>query len=833
MKKLNLLILVLALSFSANAFADESWGSRWNNLVSRAKNEAKKIEVKVRTWANRFFDKKEENKNNQQQVAQPQDPQRIPANDGAASPAPANENSGATTAAEVTSDKAAASPASTVTSPKVAKETLLEDEDRGTSAQQIKKMTKELKDAKHLAVEAGRKGDQTLTRNKSGVVVIPKIKKEVPLLDIGLEDKVSAKEMIGDKIDFKAIKLKPFKALASPEVINKKQTEGVIPKVIEKVAEAKDIVSKIKTGDFPVTKEKIDRVSYVLDQPLPVTEKELNPLSEPELIMVASYLINDNNKSCHNMVGLLQSVKDKSQYAAEARYLAGKCELEMGLYAQYVEDMRTVIGTQSAEYGLPALSSISNDVKFAFEDEVAEIVRSGKEKYTNISGDTLEAIHFLLAKVAAHDGNAESAANHAKKVSDSSPYYSRAQFIVFSSQILLGNYKESIETGKRLVDYINKKGDPHKIEPLVHLNMGRTYYNNKQYTEASQSFLKIKKDHPQWVQGLIEQGWAQLQGNDPAGAIGNMFSVQTNIFAKVYKPESFAVRTIGYLNLCQYGDAFQTVNVFDRIHSGWSQGIEKYMTENKSPAKYYETVKAHLQNPNLTNVNGLPSQVVREMARHRDFINAQNAVNEMVDEIEQWRFVENFFVKDLNRIGGKIMSLKTESRSLTSRLAQALKAKNAAPVSPMEIQEMKAQLNAVNRRLGNLEFRIEMVKKAQANFRDLKVKGVALAVNKKNFQRSRAEKILVKRLKAVKEELDEIIANNELLKYEVYAGSGENIRFQVAGGEKGNLQKPKHVKDNQKNMNWEFDGEIWEDEIGNFRSSLENNCPKEKKNAKL
>ncbi len=817
MKKLSLLILVCVLSFSSAAFADDSWGARWSNLVTRAKSQAKKIEVKVRTWANQIFDKKEEAKTD---VAK-----------GEKSRVPANENSTATVAVTPpTSDATTAA----VVDPRqtTVRESIVESEDRGTTSEQLKAMVRNAKESKPMAVEQGRKGDTTLTRNKSGVVVIGKIKKEIPRLDIGTEDKVSSKEIIGDKLDFKAIKLKPFKVLASPDLIDRKKSESNIPKIIEKVADAKDVVSKIKTGDFPVTKEKVDAVNYVLVPPSEVTEKPMSPLSEPELIMIASYMINDDNKSCHNMVGLLQSVKDKSQYAAEAKYLAGKCEKEMGLYAQYVDDMRSVLKNEDNEYGKLAMASVAENVKFAFEDDVAEIIRAGKEKFKDLTTSTYDAIHFLLAKVAAHDGNAESAINHAKKVSEKSEYYTRSQFIVFSSEILLGNNKESIETGKSLIAYLNKKGDPHKIEALVHLNMGRTYYNSKQYTEASQSFLKIKKDHPQWVQGLIEQGWAQLQSNDPAGAIGNMFSVQTNIFAKVYKPESFAVRTIGYLNLCQYGDAFQAINLFERVHGGWSQAISKYMTEHKTPAKYYDTVKMHLQNQSLLTVEGLPLQVVREMARHRDFINAQNAVNEMVDEAEQWRFVENFFARDLNRIGGKITNLKNEARTLTAKLAKQ-GVKGEVQVSPIEIGEMKSQLAAVNRRLGNLEFRIEMVKVAQNNFRELKAKGVALAVNKKNDQRSRAEKILVKRLKAIKDELDEIMANNELLKYEVYAGSGENIRFAVAGGEKGAVGKPKHVKDTQKNMNWNYDGEIWEDEIGNFRSSLENNCPKDKKSARL
>ena len=68
--------------------------------------------------------------------------------------------------------------------------------------------------------------------------------------------------------------------------------------------------------------------------------------------------------------------------------------------------------------------------------------------------------------------------------------------------------------------------------------------------------------------------------------------------------------------------------------------------------------------------------------------------------------------------------------------------------------------------------------------------------------------------------------NNEFLRYEIFAGSGENIRYQVAGGQTtGDNRLPASVKP-QKMMNWTFDGEFWADEIGNYRSSLKNNCPK-------
>src|SRR5262249_40133771 len=84
---------------------------------------------------------------------------------------------------------------------------------------------------------------------------------------------------------------------------------------------------------------------------------------------------------------------------------------------------------------------------------------------------------------------------------------------------------------------------------------------------------------------------------------------------------------------------------------------------------------------------------------------------------------------------------------------------------------------------------------------------------------------LLTHAKAMEKEMARLLENNEFLRYEVFAGSGENIRYQVARGQvSGASRIPAHIKPT-KMMNWNFDGEFWEDEIGSYRSSLQNNCP--------
>ena len=66
---------------------------------------------------------------------------------------------------------------------------------------------------------------------------------------------------------------------------------------------------------------------------------------------------------------------------------------------------------------------------------------------------------------------------------------------------------------------------------------------------------------------------------------------------------------------------------------------------------------------------------------------------------------------------------------------------------------------------------------------------------------------------------------SDILQYEIYSGAGEHLRHQMAGGDVTQEERPELKVKNDQALNWEFKGEIWEDEVGHYRSSLKNVCP--------
>ena len=81
--------------------------------------------------------------------------------------------------------------------------------------------------------------------------------------------------------------------------------------------------------------------------------------------------------------------------------------------------------------------------------------------------------------------------------------------------------------------------------------------------------------------------------------------------------------------------------------------------------------------------------------------------------------------------------------------------------------------------------------------------------------------------------LNRVLEQNEVLAYELYSGAGEHIRYQMAGGNITEKERPELKVEKDKSLNWTFQGEIWEDEVGHYRSSLKNVCPQEDKISSL
>jgi hypothetical protein len=259
----------------------------------------------------------------------------------------------------------------------------------------------------------------------------------------------------------------------------------------------------------------------------------------------------------------------------------------------------------------------------------------------------------------------------------------------------------------------------------------------------------------------------------------------------------------------------------EQDYRDWENKLTAYLNAKNAPGAY-ETVKQYLRAKSNTDVAGLPYQLVREAARGREFLNIQTAINTKTDEIGLYSGVSDKIRREKDAVRIRAEQARRRAEALQAKLATLQK----TGVKGAPIEELKRNIERERAHSVPNRYVLEIFEQSQQAFGRFQRSSQAKIVESQRKLAGDANKVLSNRFASMKSEMAKILESNEFLRYEIFAGSGENIRYQVAGGQTSNDNRlPASVKP-QKMLNWSFDGEFWEDEIGNYRSSLRNNCPK-------
>jgi len=667
-----------------------------------------------------------------------------------------------------------------------------------------------------------------LAKTKSGVAYIEgrklaALKKmkvpKIPLLDIGREEELagdSFKLVLVDKLPDAHIE--PVQELSSIPVAGEGEVKQWLGEEIQLAPPALKFEIPALDESKKVTLEKVETLTYKADSEKPVQPLAVMPFTDEYLKMLRALILYEKKDLCHQAAGLLHALSQSKNEDVRlmANHHLGQCLHEMNLPEAAVYFLSRVIKSEDPRFLKTAVQTELQENQLRLEDPVAETLLGLKNRGV-LTAELESQEAYWLAKYFVRRGNATKALQFAEKVSHSDKNYFKAQYVAAVAEYLLGKAQASLDHQKNLVKELTQSNADRDVLALANLNLGRFAFQKGLFKEAVEAFQRVPKEHPLWMQALIELGWTQLQNKDAAGAIGNMHSIQSPYFDGAYKAESYVVRTIGYLDICQYGDAYRTAGMLDDKYGPWAEKMTNFMLTHKDPAQYYGIALKYLAHIKSTqDVDGLPYQVIREIARQKDFLNAQEAVNGIVDEEEGYGLIYGLLEKDKKAITWKRAQVVKRINELKSLLQKAYK----KPELAKNINPWKAELKVNEEFFEVYTFKLDVLAESENDFKPLKEQSTARLAQNKTHWKGLAGAALKAHIKRLNQELGQLLANNELLRYEVYAGSGENIRAQMVGQK----VQAHGVANASEKSKWDFDGEFWEDEIGNYRSSLKNNC---------
>jgi len=359
----------------------------------------------------------------------------------------------------------------------------------------------------------------------------------------------------------------------------------------------------------------------------------------------------------------------------------------------------------------------------------------------------------------------------------------------------LGNLDRSISYLRTFIDSSSERLSA-DLKNESYLLLARLYFQKGNYHEAKNFYARIDQNYIEWLPAMTEMGWAQILQGDYEGASGNMFSLHTDFFRNHFIPDSYLARTVGYLGLCQYGDALKTV--ID-LKNRYSPLVEKtsQIKDTWTPQEFYDLIHQALKDPTRLEINGVPRSWISYLTRDVNFIQEQKVINALEDEINSY-----------NKFTLKIINL--EKASITEK-QNLLKEKNLSPAQKEELYWANIKLH--------------IYKKSREQMRSLRAEGLTRINVQKDLHKKLAGLALKQKMIDTHRSLLTAFEQVDLLQYEIFVGAGDQLRAVLSGLpiDPKSFKLVKSPKDPVE-IKWEFKGEVWKDEIGYFRSSLKNIC---------
>jgi tetratricopeptide (TPR) repeat protein len=707
---------------------------------------------------------------------------------------------------------------------------LFESKATGSSLKDVQSARDALKAQPLLKVaEPGRAGTSKLPKSKEGVPVSNwkqvKSLKTVPRLDIGRESLISSEDFKVNTLSWGVQKPSEFKRLPSPAPVSATDVKRALQIKVARAPGPNGLQAKIRTVGKPLSQEMVDKVKYTLGEVPEYKPLPYKPLSEEEMKMVAALILFEKGNHCHMIMGLFHQLAAAEKTRLEATYHLGACAAELKMHQSAFDNLAKVISSEDKDFAAPAMTALAKDLPMIYEKDFFKLVKGLKNAKALLTPETSAVVYYRLAKGAYRAGEYKTSGNYAEMVPADSEYADDARFLSGMNSFALGDKAGALRKLQALWATVGpRKGDGgnSNIRALTSVNLARMYFAQKKYDKALEHYMQVPKDHPLWVQALIEQGWTQLAIEDYSGAIGNMYSLHSPYFKAVYQPESFVVRTIGYLNICQYGDAYKTLSFLEKDYRDWYGKTSHYLERKNKPLDIYATVRNYIRGKSADDVEGVPFQVWREMAHRKDFLNLQAALNDKADETKRYEGVNEKIKTEKASIRWHAEQAKKRFDQWRAQIAKAKVDKSLAK----NLDQWNASLKLERDLTVAYRFQLAILEQSRQGYLQFQSKSQARLDTESGVLSARAGELLLGHAKHMQREMARVLDNNEFLRYEVFSGSGENIRYQVAGGQvDGSSNRiPAHIKPT-KMMNWNFDGEFWEDEIGSYRSSLQNNCP--------
>ncbi|OFZ52974.1 MAG: hypothetical protein A2428_08485 [Bdellovibrionales bacterium RIFOXYC1_FULL_54_43] len=353
----------------------------------------------------------------------------------------------------------------------------------------------------------------------------------------------------------------------------------------------------------------------------------------------------------------------------------------------------------------------------------------------------------------------------------------------------------------------------------AHLLAGRAHFALRKYDSAARHFKLVRKNSNELPAALSELAWSSLASRSYEAAIGATLNLQAGGMRRVFAPESLMVLSIAMNELCQFPEALRALQQFHRGYEPSYRWLSDW-TKKKRFEELYPLAVGFLKRKKLL----VPDRVASEWVRSPYFIASQEQLNLLSEENAGIPRLSRSASLEQKRMGNRL-------RTVAARLLPRIKKERARGLS----DGLRAELS----RFVTDVIHYRRFRSASPVWRTLVANQEAFSAETRREARARIEKDLVARNRWMLGILDEVAENIKMVEVEIFDGASQDIVWQNAHPDYKQLVKNLSQERKEpagKVWNWgrapitsEVWTEVWEDELGSYKSSLFDNCSNKKK----
>jgi tetratricopeptide (TPR) repeat protein len=211
-----------------------------------------------------------------------------------------------------------------------------------------------------------------------------------------------------------------------------------------------------------------------------------------------------------------------------------------------------------------------------------------------------------------------------ERVPAGSPYYSFAQFYLGIIYSILKNTDSALDSFKRA-----QRTSSEKIRLLATINLGRVYYERKEYRASFENYSKIPRDSDLWLQGLFEGAYGFFMIQKHNNTLGNLHTITSPFFERRFYPETYILQAITYLRLCRVAEVDRALKQFqDRYKPKFSDLNRLLKTYKGQSTAFYDLVASYSNTKTLKEFTAAVD-IVDAVSRTEAFKEGQTVVRNL------------------------------------------------------------------------------------------------------------------------------------------------------------------------------------------------------------